>query len=56
MFTRGTVGALCQPPDTRKEAGAYGHLFGSDPVRDYALRYCNSCYLHTTQKVAPSLW
>lgn len=26
ILTRGTVGALCQPPDERKEAGAYGYI------------------------------
>ena len=39
-----------------KGAGAYGYFFGSDPICNYALRSGNSCYLHITQKVAPSVW
>ena len=50
MLTRGAVGVLCQPPDERKEAGAYGYILRSDSVCNYALRCDNSCYLHYTQK------
>lgn len=35
-------------------AGANGYISVSDPVCNYALRCYNSCYLHTTQKVALS--
>ena len=56
MLTRGAVGVLCQPPDERKEAGAYGYILRSDSVCNYALRCDNSCYLHYTQKIAPSVW
>ena len=37
-----------------KGAGANGYISGADPVCNYALRSYNSCYLHTTQKVALS--
>lgn len=37
-----------------KGAGAYGYLFGFNPICNYALRCYNACYIHTTQKVAPS--
>ena len=33
-------------------AGANCYISGFDPVCNYALRSYNSCYLHTTQKVA----
>ena len=39
-----------------KGAGANGYIFWSDSVCNYALRCDNSCYLHCTQKIAPSLW
>ena len=56
ILTQGAEGAICQPPDERKEAGAYGYIFGFNPICDYALRRDHSCCLYHTQKIAPSVW
>lgn len=57
MLTKGTEGAnMSAAGRLRKGAGANGYIYGLDPVCNYALRSNNSCYLHTTQKIAPSLW
>ena len=39
-----------------KGADANDYIFGFNPICDDALRCDNSCYLHITQKVAPSVW
>lgn len=56
MLIQGAEGAIRQPPDERKGAGAYGYIFGTNPICNYALRRCNSCDLRNTQKVAPPVW
>lgn len=57
MLAQGANGAIMSAAGhLKKGAGANGYIFGLDPVCNYALCCYNSCYLHTTQKVAPSSW
>lgn len=50
----GRYASRWNPKDER--ADAYDYIFGSDSICNNALRCDNSCYLHITQKVAPSVW
>ena len=56
MFTQGADGAMRSCWILMKGAGANGYISRFILVCNYALRCYNSCYLYSTQKVAPLTW
>ena len=57
MLNHGADGAIMPATGIHmKGAGANGYIFGINPICNNALCCDNSCYIHITQKVAPSLW
>lgn len=57
MLTMGADGAIMPTAGhERKGVGANDYIFGLNPICDDALCRDNSCCLHITQKVAPSVW
>ena len=57
MLNHGADGAIMPATGIHmKGAGANGYIFGINPICNNALCCDNSCYIHITQKVAPSVW
>ncbi len=57
VFNRGADGAIMPVAGIQKKgAGANDYIFGFNPVCNNALCCDNSCHIHITQKVAPSVW